>query len=303
MPAFGLNRYSLSFIEAIFEKQKVIGGSGTEEDPFVYQDIGFRLSDRIQSAVDRLYGDLVGRFGSTTYPGLTRWVFVYPFVGALDWAHSLNMVADDGGGFGKYEISWSASGVTHTASGVILASLAATGNTHCDFGDVHAGSNNEAWFYHSFGFYNRSNAAVNEQAMIAYLGTNPSNGYTYFQRIIPRDGTGNAYFDLCTAQKTGQPTVADQVLVAVADSLGLFSASRISATDFRGYKRGVQVGATVVTNTGMGDGSGGAPMQFFGNRNIAFGFATRHGGGLSVAENGALSAFVQRFQVAMPRSV
>jgi hypothetical protein len=219
VPAFGLNRYSLSFIEAIFEKQKIVSGSGTDEDPFVYQDIGFRLSDRIQSAVDRLYGDLVSRFGSTVYPGLKRWVFLYPFVGALDWTHSLNMVADDGGGFDKYPILWSASGVTHNAFGVVLASQAATGNTHCDFGDggtvsvSNPGGSNEAWYYHSFGFYNRSNAAVNESGMQAVLQTNPSNGYTYFQRIIPRYGSGDAYFSHCYAQKTGQPNFIDEVQV------------------------------------------------------------------------------------------
>jgi hypothetical protein len=53
----------------------------------------------------------------------------------------------------------------------------------------------------------------------------------------------------------------------------------------------------------MGDGKGGAPCIFYGGRNIAFGFATRHNAALSVAENAALYSFVQRFEVALLRNV
>jgi hypothetical protein len=206
------------------------------------------------------------------------------------------MVADDGGGFGKYEILWSAGGVTHSAGGVGLASQAATGNTRCDFADNgFVGGSSEPWYYHSFGFYARSNAALNEVGMQAYLLTNPSNGYTYYQRIIPRFGMA-ALFHYLWAVKTGQPTYEDQVSVAVADSLGLIVPADKQRVDFSWFQAWGTGGATVTVNTGMGDGKGGAPVSFFGNRTIAFGFATRHNAALSVAENAALYSLCRGFR-------
>ena len=97
MPAFGVNRFTIPFLEAVLEKEVVVSGDGSEEDPYVYEKVGFRLSDRIISSVDRLLDQVISRFASATYPGLSRFAFFYPLVGATDWTHSMNLADEEGG--------------------------------------------------------------------------------------------------------------------------------------------------------------------------------------------------------------
>ena len=68
MPAFGVNRITAAFCRRVLEEPEV----------------GFRLSDRIVSGLDRFVGAICGRFSNAANPLLSRWLFIYPFVGGTD---------------------------------------------------------------------------------------------------------------------------------------------------------------------------------------------------------------------------
>lgn len=280
MPAFGLNRFAVSFCEAILQKPVQ----------------GFRLSDRVISAVDTLYADLVRRFASTTYPGMSRYVFVYPFVGARDWTHSMNM-ADLDGGFTKYSILWS--GTTHNELGI----FGGQGNTQADCGSANGGPQDENWVGKSFGFYCRTNSVANEACMQAQTPVQP-NGYTYQQHILPRNTDGNVYFR--NAFFVGPSNGGNSVQGACGQSHGLFVDSKQPAgNDHRGTLNGQQFwGVDTGPSIGMGYGTGGAMMYITaGSRNLAFVFSTKHNCAFSPTEVADFYLFVQRFQVAMQRAV
>lgn len=263
MPAFGYNRYSLPFILRVFEAE----------------DWGFRLSDRIASALDRFCGDIIGRFASTTYPGWERWSFIYPFIGGIAETHGLNLADLE-----NYNIIWSATGVTHSAIGVTFAS-GGSGATGVDCGST-APDFPKNWVYKSFGLYSRTNSAATARNMNASAGSNS-------QGMHIRYTDGNGYFD--------NNFPSNRVAGAVADSLGLFIVSRMNGTDLRAYKRGVQIGTT--NTTGAIGLTGSAPMTFQDVRNWGFAFSTVHNGFFSAAENAVFDYFVQRFQVALGRAV
>src|SRR4029077_20675191 len=75
MPAFGPNPITNAFAERILSEPVK----------------GFRLTDRVVSALDRFIGAL-SRFILPSEPGIfRRWLWIYPFVGGTDWTHSLNL--------------------------------------------------------------------------------------------------------------------------------------------------------------------------------------------------------------------
>lgn len=303
MPAFGHNRFSIPFVLNILERQILVsGGTGEEDDPPVYNVIGFRLNDRILSAIDRLYGDLA-RFANATYPGLKRWCWVYPFVGGQDWTHAMNIVDLDGD-FTKYLLTYTGT-ITHSALGITIGT-GGTCDTHADCGYVNDQDGLDNWVSKTFGIYSRSDTAPAASDMGAYR--RETNGYDYYQTLYCRYSDGNAYFDNVRAQLVSSGAQAGNRIgpVAVANSKGLFADSRqITSNDHRGFRNGVQLGATD-TSVASGLGTGtvrGSTMKIYGPRNYAFAFSTKRGGSLSVAENAVLYTVVQRFQVAMLRQV
>jgi hypothetical protein len=303
MPAFGHNRFSIPFVLNVLERQILIsGGTGEEDDPPVYNVIGFRLSDRILSAIDRLYGDLA-RFANATYPGLNRWCWVYPFIGGQDWTHAMNMVDLDGA-FTKYLLTYTGT-ITHNANGITLAS-GATCDTHADCGYTLDQDGLDNWVHKTWGIYSRSDTAPASGDMGAYR--RETNGYDYYQTLYCRYSDGSAYFDNVRAVLVSSGAQAGNRIgpVAVPTSKGLTVDSRLmTSADHRGYKNGVQIGATDTSAaSGLGVGSvRGSTMKITGPRNFAFCFSTKRGGSLNVPENATLYAIVQRFQVAMGRHV
>jgi hypothetical protein len=300
MPAFGSNSITNAFAEKILSEP----------------DKGFRLSDRIVSAIDRFIGAL-SRFIVPGQPGvMTRWLFIYPFVGGADWTHALNL-ADVAGNFEKYKITWSGS-VTHNANGVTMGS-GSQGNTNIDCADVT--NFPEAWNRKSQGVYSRTNSAVNFRDVSAQF-TEPRNGYTYWQGLHLRFADGNYYGDLCYYQKTGVTTTPNRVgPVAVADSLGLFVDSQrgsvLSPYHYL-YKRGALVASESTPEVGMGYGDAGSGAWLYltgSGRNYAFFFSTKHTrtlegtvnvngtGGQMPGTNADFYYFVQQLQVALLRAV
>lgn len=307
MPAFGFNRFTIPFVQAVNDKEVAVSGDGSEGDPFVYSHIGFRLSDRILSALDRLFGDLVARFATPAYPGLTRFAYIYPFAGACDWSHAMN-IADEEGGYTKYEILWAGT-VTHNANGI----LGGTGNTQADggWGTAYPNPQGENWVYKTFGFYSRTNNAAVDKNMQASASN--TNGYTYNQGIHPRYSDGNAYFDNCLY--SGPASGGNRIPIAVTDSLGLYGCSRELgwpgyANLFRAYKRNVQLAYESTAAQPLSGQGGGVMMIYPTSRTLSFVFATKGYGGpanvyafLNYPQYLAFADCVQRFQVGMARAV
>ena len=315
MPAFGSNAITCAFARRIlYEPGR-----------------GFRLSDRIVSALDRFIGALT-RFILPTEPGIfARWLFIYPFVGASDWTHSLNLAdaPDSGyqggagvnsptyaptGKFERFRITWSGS-VVHNSNGVTMVS-GSQGNTNCDTAD---GINcYNAWNRRSHGIYSRTNMAVNAWDIVASF-LEPRNGYSYQQGILCRYGDGNYIGDLVYYSKSGVTTAPNRVSVAVSDSLGLFSDNQrgpyLGSSHYT-YKRGVLIGVENSGESGMGYGTGPPTyMVIQSPRNLAFVFSTRHlrvlegtlnsdgTGGQISGNNPELNLFVEQLQVALTRNV
>ena len=151
MPAFGVNGITRKFVIKI------------RDEPVK----GFRLSDRIVSALDRFVGALT-RFREAGTELMSRWLFIYPFVGGTDWTHGLNLADVDGNFSTRFGMTCSGA-VTHNDFGVTLAS-GGEGNTHCDCGDAYKAppsGASDAWVYKTFGAYSRTNAALNPWDIIA----------------------------------------------------------------------------------------------------------------------------------------
>lgn len=303
MPAFGSNAITVKFALRI------------KNEPVK----GFRLSDRIVSAIDRFVGAL-SRFIVPGEAGvMTRWLFIYPFVGGKDWTHALNL-ADVAGNFQRFKITWSGS-IVHDALGVTFATDS-MGNTNCDCAD--AVNNPEAWNRKSHGFYCRSNFAAGDKAIQAFF-TEPINGWYYNQGIHPRYYDGKLYGDLVYAT-FGSTYAVNRTSVAIGDSLGLYSDNQrgtyggapIYGTSHYTYKRGVYVAGDSTSEIGMGYGTAGsgAWMLISGaGRNLSFVFSTKHtktlegsmdvngGGGMMPGTNSDFNYFVEQLQVALLREV
>jgi hypothetical protein len=308
MPAFGSNRFTAAFARRV-----------------LYEPVkGFRLNDRIVSAIDRFIGALT-RFVLPTEPGIfTRWLWIYPFVGATDWTHALNLAdaPDSGyavpkatGKFNLFSISWS--GVIHNNLGVTMNG--GTGNTNCDMADVTTwgGAN---WNRRTHGLYSRTNSTGGGARDMTAEFVEPRNGYTYIQGIHLRNPDGNTYGQLCYYAKSGVATTPNQNQVAVSDSLGLFTDTQrgptVSPYHFL-YKRGAYIAGENSQEVGMGYGDVGsnAWMYLTGTRNLSFFFSTRHpreldgtlnsdgSGGLMPGGNGDFNLFVEQLQVALLRNV
>ena len=315
MPAFGSNSITCAFARRV-----------------LYEPVkGFRLSDRIVSAIDRFVGALT-RFIVPGEPGvMNRWLFIYPFVGARDWTHALNLADAPGSGyrggrsdgagiyaptgkFNRFAFAWTG-GVTHNDLGVTFASDG-SGNTNCDCADVYNCDN--AWNRKSHGFYCRTNSAYAGYGMYASF-YEPRNGYNYTQGIYPRYSDGTCYGDLCVLSKPGV-FAGNRNQVAVGDSLGLFTDSQRGpyyGVAHYMYKRGGYISGDNSAENGMGygDANSGAWMTMGTPRNFSFMFSTRHtrvlggplntdgsGGGLP-GDHGEWNFFVEQLQVALLREV
>lgn len=291
MPAFGCNEITRRFaLRVKNEPQK-----------------GFRLSDRIVSALDRFIGAL-SRFRITEETLMGRWLFIYPFVGESDWTHALNL-ADVDGNFNKFKITWSGA-VTHNNLGVTFSGDG-QGNTNCDCADTV--NNVDAWQRKSHGFYCRTNASITDRTMAASF-TEPKNGYFYTQGIHAWWTDGRCYGDLVYYTKAGVNTTptANRNSVVVGDSLGLYSDNQRS--QYGGgpyhymYKQGVLISSENTNEVGMGhgDGLGLAMMILSGPRNISFCFSTKYlktlEGGAGPGGNAELNYFVHQLQIALQRN-
>ena len=293
MPAFGCNRFTIPFLETVLQKEVVVSGDGSEEDPFVYEHVGFRFSDRIVSALDRFLGQVIARLASDTYPGLKRFAYIYPLVGGLDWTHSMNL-ADEEGGYEKYKITWT--GTAHNENGI----LGGTGATGALGGVI----NGENWIFKTFGFYSCTNNAGVEKSMNATAYR--SDGYTFQQGIHPRYSDGNAYFDNCLY--SGPSSGGNRLVTAVGDSLGLYGVSRELNWPgwphlLRSWKRNVNLAYEGTTAQGFGGQGGGEMIIYPTNRRLAFVFATKNNCFFNMIEYPAFADMVQRFQVGLARAV
>jgi hypothetical protein len=294
MPAFGSNRLTVAFALRV------------RREP----GKGFRLSERIVSALDRFIGQFAGNFATSDYPLLARFLFIYPFVGASDWTHSLNL-ADFEGNFNRYAITWSGS-VSHDPYGVTMGG-GSYGDCHLDMADLSFTGSQNAWNWNrrSWGIYCGTNSLVNIRDVSASF-VEPKNGYTYWQGMHLRWGDGKAYFDLVSGASAGG-TFGNRVAVAVGDSLGLFVDSQRGATiapyHFL-YKRGVYIGSESSAETGMGYGDPGSGAWLYlqgSGRRFSFFFSTKNplvfesaGQPGSVAQ---LDAFVEQLKFALERNV
>jgi hypothetical protein len=294
MPAFGFNRFTIPFLQAILYRQN------TATPPVT---IGFRLSDRIQSALDRLHSDLVTTYSNDACPALKRWAYLYPFVGATDWSHAMNM-ADIDGGYKKYTITWSGA-MTHTELGILGAG---NGNTNADCGSYVDPAKLENWVHKSFGFYSRTNNQGTERTMDAINPQVQPNGYTYSQHIHPRYSDGNVYARN-TFYSNASASGGNVVVGSCGFSNGLYSLSRmVGGNDMRLTLNGTNywaVDTTAPNGLGYGDGkSDGSFMKIFPtNRQLAFVFQTIYAQTLTPAENVTFYTIIQRFQIGMGRAV
>jgi hypothetical protein len=308
MPAFGSNPFTIAFAQRVLN------------EPLK----GFRLNDRIVSALDRFIGAL-SRFIVPSEPGIfRRWLWIYPFVGGTDWTHGLNLADAPNSGYwipgatGKFErfkMTWSGP-VIHNDFGVTLNN--GSGNTNCDMADI-AATSGAAWNRRSHGVYCRTNSALNVREVSASF-VEPRNGFIYVQGLILRYSDGNYYGDLCRYFKSGVPEAGNRVQVAINDSLGLYSDNQRGpyyGSSHYTYKRGVAIGYDNTGEVGMGygDPNSGAWMLLQGTRNFSFFFSTVHlrtlegslnsdgTGGQTPGSNGDFNFFVEQLQVALLRNV
>jgi hypothetical protein len=274
------------------------------------------------------------RFIVPDEPGIfNRWLFIYPFVGATNWTHSLNLAdAPDAGyqggqgvgvgphaptgKFDRFSITWSAE-VTHNTNGVTMNN--GSGNLNVDVADT----TNCVWAWNrkSHGLYSRTNAVTGSPRDLTAQFVEPRNGYTYIQGIHVRNADGITYGQLCYYAKSGVATTPNQNNSTTTDSLGLFSDNQRGAEYPGGpfhymYKRGVYVGGENSGESGMGYGTGPPTWLYLtGYRNFAFLFSTRHmrvmegtknsdgTGGQMAGSNADFNYFVEQLQVALARNV
>jgi hypothetical protein len=299
---------------------------------------GFRLSDRIVSALDRFIGSLA-RFllaGNPVIAGnpgvMARFLFIYPFVGSTDWTHSLNL-ADYRGpnnplNFTRFTITWS-SPITHNELGIQGSGL---GNTNCqmaDAGGIRAGMEGvggSAWNRKSWGFYSRSNIVSTGSDMVAAF-TEPRNGYTYYTQIHGRYTDGNIYSRNIMHSHPSDPAASSpprsaNFSVAMPHTLGMIMSNQRGTvlsphhwiglgTTYLGGDDGNEIGM------GYGDGTQNVPWYIYPFRNLALVFSTKHpypfngkdpttGVDFHSTAGGTwdhFAIFVQQLQVALARAV
>jgi hypothetical protein len=255
---------------------------------------------------------------------MRRWLWIYPFVGSVDWTHALNLADAPNAGyqlpgatgnFNKFRMTWSGA-VVHNDNGVTPGS--GSGNTNCDMADG-ASCSWTNWNRRSQGYYSRTNSATTEACMWASF-VEPRNGYTYITGGHPRYTSGNFYGYLNYYAKSGVATTPNTVMVGVSDSLGLYSDNQrgpyLGSSHYT-YKRGALIGTENSGELGMGygDSNSGAWMCLYGARNISFMFSTVHcrmlegtlnsdgTGGQIAGFNGDRNYFVEQLQVALLRNV
>ena len=305
MPAFGCNQYALPFIMGIFDKEVLVSGGGVDEDgnpiPPVYESIGFRLSDRIVTAVDRFVGSVIGRLsaaGPTSYNpngyGWGRWLFMHLFVGGMDWTHAIDIV-------GNYDLTFSGT-VTHHANGITFGS-GGIANTGCDM--ANASANGKAWNRRAQGFYCRTNNVADERNLNAFVSD--ANGHNYWQGIYPRYTDGRAISDFHSYQNRSTLAIGyNRAEIATSPgSHGFWVQLRTHASDHRLFRNGVTLASDAASEVGMGTGTGPVSMLTLSSasRNFCFLFSTKHLNSLNAAEVGWFNDFVQALQIALQRNV
>ena len=213
---------------------------------------------------------------------------IWPFVGGTSLSNSINLKQP-----GTFDYSWSG-GVTHNSNGVTFNGVNGYG-VALYIPQVQAIQNDT-----HMSIYSRTNNAK-------AIGDFNSSNFEQSNRMnmILKWVDNNSYHDFYS------PGI-NRMIRSATDSLGLFTISRTTSTDFRLFIRDTQQGATITAVTGNVSSINGylyIGSQFRGNtfingqssdRNYAF---STIGRGLTTIEVGNFNTLVQTFQTTLGRQV
>jgi len=225
----------------------------------------------------------------------TKMKALYPFVGGTATTHKFNFMnpADTNA---AHRIFW-AGGITHSATGVLFNGTTGYGNTNIIPSTTFSSLATSAICY-----YSRTSAIVNGQRdFSAFTSSGPPS-----MSIGTNTGafiSDNLYY------------ATNRLSAAIANALGLLMGSRVSTTDHRTFKNGVQIGSTDVADNGPQPGLPTIPL-FIGAANVsasgatsASNFSTKEvsfaaaSDGLTTTEAANLYTLVQNLQTSLSRNV
>jgi len=217
----------------------------------------------------------------------TKFYAIYPLVGGTATTHKWNL-KDPRDLDAAYRITWVGT-QTHASTGVLSNGTTGYGRTFFTPSTNGFSSSNGA-----IGYYSRTNDNSSPQYDMGSCSAASANNVI----VISRYNTGNAIFGV------GTSTFA--CAVAVADSLGFYVSSRVSATNTSGYKNG-----SLIKNIADGGTQPAVPIfllclnnnttpAFFSKKECAFAFISDT---LSDSEVATLNTLVQSFQTTLGRNV
>lgn len=212
---------------------------------------------------------------------------IYPIVGGTATTHKYNL-KDPRDLDAAYRITWTGT-QTHASTGVLSNGTTGYGKTFFTPSTGGFTSSNGA-----IGYYSRTNDNSTAQYDMGSCDAASANNVV----VISRYNTGNAIFGV------GTSTFA--CAVAVADSLGFYISSRVSATNTSGYKNG-----SLIKNIADGGTQPSVPLfllclsnnttpAFFSKKECAFAFISDS---LSDSQAATLNTLVQAYQTTLGRNV
>lgn len=213
---------------------------------------------------------------------------LYPFLGGTATTHKFNLI-NPANTDAAFRLSF-AGGITHSATGALPNGLNAFADTHLIPSNVLTLNSTHVSFYSR----TNSNTGVDDFGVIQNL----SNG----MRMITREGDGNNHY-------VDMYSIYQRISSTVADSRGLFLATRQSSTILKSIRNdnliasnlGINAGALpqVYSLTFFALNNGGAVVNW-SNREFAFASV---GLGISDADSTNLYSIVQAFQTSLGRQV
>jgi hypothetical protein len=219
---------------------------------------------------------------------------IYPLVGGTSTAHSYNIInpslyqltfvgspTHDGNG-----VDWNGS-TQYATTGLVPTSVLGANNTHLS---VYSRENSTG-AYTEIGASGSANTQLVMQMLLLHTNGNMIHDAYY--------GTGNG-----------------RISAANTNSSGFFVSSRITSTDFRGYRNGSQLGTTGANATGIGsppsidlyigathyvqNDAPGTTVLNFSTRQLAF---VSVGTGLTASEVATYYSIVQRYETKLGRQL
>lgn len=256
------------------------GGASFDPDAQAFITAAGITDPTQQGAIDDL---VVGLKADSLW---TKMSAIYPFVGGTATTHKYNLI-DPQDTNGAFRLTF-AGGWTHSANGALPNGSTGYANTH---------------------YVPATSATVNDFAMTYYSRTNVTTGgwdmgggdglgASTVQWGFNEAGLGGFLCDIPSTRTTGSP----------ANAQGLFTVSRTTVPETRGYRNALDIG-----NTGGGGAITGLTWEIYlaalNTSGVAGGFGTHEvafasiGTGLTGGNVSSLYTLVQAFQTTLGRQV